>query len=97
MAFDELAREDAQEGRICLGKSRKGDAPDRVTIVLDGRLAYAMQSYLESQVCKGGDFATQRLLVILAEALRQGVVDARAKERDTASSIQGQIKARTGR
>ncbi|MGA3326522.1 MAG: hypothetical protein ABSF45_18790 [Terriglobia bacterium] len=94
MAFDELAREDVQEGRICMGKSRKGDAPDKITITLDGRVAYAMQSYLESQVCKGGDFSTIRLLVILAEALRHGVVEAKAKERETASSIQGQMRKR---
>jgi len=85
MAFDELAREDAEEGRICLGKSRKGDAPDNVTIRMDGRLAYAMQSYLESQISKGGDFPTIRLLVILAEALRHGVVEARAKDREKVS------------
>jgi len=82
MPFDELARQDAWEGRICLGKSHKGDAPDNIMITLDGGLAFAMQRYLEGQISKGGDYCTVRLLVILAEALRIGVAQARDQERN---------------
>lgn len=81
MAFDELAREDAREGRICLGKSHKGDAPDVITLTVTGKFAYEMQQFFEAEASKGGDFFKVRWMVLLAEQLRMAVIEARDGER----------------
>ena len=81
VAFDDMAREDAQEGRISLGKSRKGDAPDVITLTVSGKFAYDMQQFFEAEASKGGDFCRVRWMVLLAEQLRQAVIEAREDER----------------
>jgi hypothetical protein len=84
MPFDQLAREDAREGRICLGKSRKGDAPDEITLTVSGKFAYDMQQFFEAEASKGGDFFRVRWMVLLAENLRLAVAEARDRERQKA-------------
>jgi hypothetical protein len=70
---------DAMKGRISAGKSKKGDAPDQITITITGEWAYALQNFLESEVSKGGDFPRVRWLVLIAETLRAAVADAKSK------------------
>lgn len=67
------------EGRINLGKSRKGDVPDRLKVSLRGRLLFELQGLLEGEVRKGGDYLRVRDLVLMAEEIRIAVAKATGK------------------
>ena len=80
MSADDMMIQQATKGRISQGKSKQGDAPDQITITVTGKFAYELQQFLEEEAAKGGDYLRVRFLVLLAERLRMGVIQAREGE-----------------
>jgi len=62
--------EEALAGRPSLGKSRKGNLPEKVTLELNGKRLYQLVKFLEEEASKGGDFFRIRWLVMMWEELR---------------------------
>ncbi len=81
MSMNEIMVNDALQGRISQGKSKRGDAPDVITLSVSGKFAYEMQQFFEAEASKGGDFFRVRFMVLLAEQLRLAVAEARENER----------------
>jgi hypothetical protein len=68
--------EDAIDGTISMGKSHKGDVPERISITMNGRSIYRLQQFLQAQASLGGNYYRVRAMVYLAEELRIAMVDA---------------------
>ncbi len=72
--------EDAQAGRIPVGKSHQGESEGTMYLEMDGRRVYQLQKYLEEQVEHGGEFFNVRMVVLLHEELRQAVMLAQERK-----------------
>lgn len=73
--------DDCSEGRVALGKSRKGDLPEDVQLDLNGRRIYQLQKFLHEEIKLGGDYFRVRWLVVMSEELREAIAEFRAGER----------------
>jgi hypothetical protein len=76
------------EGRISIGRSRKGGTEEPITLELSERSVYQLQQLLESEAVKAQDYLTTRWFVLMAEDLR-GAVDA-ANRRGRRAALDGQ-------
>lgn len=70
MSMDWMVQ-DALQGRISCGKSKKGDASERISLELPGRMVYQWQQFLEDEIRRGGDFFRIRWLVLFSEEIRK--------------------------
>lgn len=67
--------DEALEGRVTVGKSRRGDEREIHHLILNGRQVYRMQRLLEGLAVNEENYFRVREAVLLAEALREAVSD----------------------
>lgn len=67
----EFMQDEADPGRICVGKSKHGDAPAIVHLKVSYRRIYQLQRFIEDEIPKGGAFAQIKGLCFLYETLEK--------------------------
>jgi hypothetical protein len=67
--------DDCSDGRVSLGKSRKGSLPEHVNLQMNGQRLYQLQRFLEEEIKKGGDCFSVRWLVVMSEHLREAIAE----------------------
>lgn len=72
--------DDALEGRLSVGKARDGSGPEEYILRISRKRVYQLQQFLEEEAEKGGDYFRVRMLVLLAEELRNAVGGCRPKD-----------------